>query len=848
MNSTMYRLFLLLIVCSFCNLGFSQSQQQNKTLYYKPASTINGLTPVRVDFSYKVVNILGSMTLIADAKCTGDLVYQYKGREFTFTGIDEAVRKVVAHNPVIRVSVAGPNGFSKEMSLGIVSGIGGSFFGNSYSIKEAKSKEEKDANAYTVTPLQVTSVSYENGWDVQKILDEKIRNEQKAIEIKSFIESGDKAMAKQNFAEAENNYFKAKKLDNDNQFLTTQLEKIKNEKRKIDAKKNYDDLMAAAKSAEAAGDLDNAERLYAKAGGEGVNNSIAKNEALRMSSLKEKKMKETEEKIRQMKEKEDRHQQEQKDQNAKSEAEAKKGLQEKEAYNRQLAQQKTDSIAASLAYAEKVKLEDEQKRIKKILEEEERINEKAEKEKYAKDATVRRGGDEARLERLKRIMAYDPELYYNSLKSANELFDKALKINPAGELQLKREWWDNNPYIQMFADDLYEKQRRENHWNYMKKQSEAKGAVYTAKQAFIDAVAYVDYGSAKHEHLLDKIESCNDLIDDYEVSWKTDFKGENNRIKFREQAKSMAAAQIMSNDHNKAMMAYDALQQSAEQPTQYLVKKYELAARFDKAEQKYQQDMAVAGLTNSVAMSGIVNDNTSVSVIDRGMQINAFTSIGYTMIPMLMNETSDINTPQTTIQDLGVVTTSAGLDWWVYKSRPIEINIGGFGGIGLLPMKGISSFYYHYGGKLNVNFGFKRFKIANSIETLTRAGSQEIDYDVFQASNTNSSSANNRIGKGSFNYNVLRVGSGFKIDLGDKYEASHILFNVFAEKPSFYPESIFKKPIFSYALEWMSFNNLVMSISYANNYVIAGDKKYSISEGKNKSYLQFQFGKYWTIL
>lgn len=151
------------------------------------------------------------------------------------------------------------------MKLYVSTGLGGGFFGNSALIKEALIKEDRDPKSYTVTPLQVVSVLYENGWAVQKILDEKIKNEENAAQIKSFIEKGDNAMRMQKYVEAENYFLKVRDLDKTNQYAASQLDKVKSEKNKEDSKKKFDDLMGAAKNAESNGDLNSAERLYREA-------------------------------------------------------------------------------------------------------------------------------------------------------------------------------------------------------------------------------------------------------------------------------------------------------------------------------------------------------------------------------------------------------------------------------------------------------------------------------------------------------------------------------------------------------------------------------------------------------
>lgn len=94
-------------------------------------------------------------------------------------------------------------------------------------------------------------------------------------------------------------------------------------------------------------------------------------------------------------------------------------------------------------------------------------------------------------------MAYHPERYFTSLKNTQRFIEQSVEFSPWQELELKKESWDNNHYIQLFADDLYEKQRRENHWNYLKKQSEAKGVFYSAKENYLQKVKFTNRNSSE---------------------------------------------------------------------------------------------------------------------------------------------------------------------------------------------------------------------------------------------------------------------------------------------------------------------------------------------------------------
>jgi hypothetical protein len=843
--------FLLLFSCLFLITANSQSTLQTRTLFYKPASNINGLTPVSVAFNYKVINAFGTIEIIYSAKCTSDLAYQYKGRTYTFTGMDASVRKVVAKDPVINVLVTGPNGFKKEMNIGVISGVGGgSLSANSSTIKfEAKTKEEKDPHNYTVTPIQVVSVSYDNSWDIQAELEKKIRDEQKNKEIEELIKKGDRAMLMQDYVEAQSEYLKAQKLDKSNQYLPIQLIKAKNEIEKKSANKKFEELMNAAKSAEAKGDLAEAERLYRDAASAGTNYNGAQNDLMRVKSLREKAKKEKEDQIKKLQDKIEEDQKISKDLDQKKNLETKKVLEERQNEEEKLVKEKMDKLNEDLAKEEKQKLEEKQKKYWKDKADEEDRKEKAEKDEEKKMKELIKKNDDKRFENIEKNMSYDREEYFKNLKIAQALLQKASEIKPWDEMQLKKEWWDNNQYIQMFAEDLYEPQRKENHQRYMKKVREEIVTYHSAKEAFIYAMNFVDKGSEKHLFLLKKIEYCNEEVAFMEKVWSVSFKYEWNRPELREQAKIIREAQVTSNNFNKAQLAYAALDRTAENQAENLTKKYALAQRMNNAEVKYKQDMAVAGVSQSIVMSAITNENKSAAYVKNASLLNVSAFSGYSMLPILINQTSDINSPVTEINSLGTILANGGMDIWIYRSNFFDLNLGGNIGLGIgYPSKGYSEYLLHYGGKVNFDFGFKRFKLATTCEFLNRIGEVQIDYDVFNANNAIISTASNRQGVGNFNYSIFRVGAGFKIDLSDEVDMSHIWFNVFAEKPSFYPKDIFSEPIYSYQLEYLTLGGLAFNVAYANNYAIAGEKKYPISEVKNKAYFQFTFGKYWTIL
>lgn len=849
----MKRLSIILLFIIICNIStklYSQSNQFSSSLYYKPPSEINGLTPVKVYVTCEIVNAFGTIQIQYQDKCTADLAYQYQGRIFTFTGSDAAVKKVVAKDPVVKVIVTGPNGFKKEMKLGFISGAGK--FINSSDILNAKTPDEKNKSNYKVTFLDVLSVNYDNAWELQNELAEKIRDEKKVKELENILRKADNAMLMQNYIEAESLYGDANKLNPDNVYVKNQIAISKKKREQETSKKKFDDLMSSAKNAENEGNLSKAEKLYTEAAAGNVNKNVAENELERVKSLKAAKSLEIEKKKAKEQEEIERINKKIEESNTKKREETIKRLEEKDLEAKQLLTAKMDSIANSLDNIERKRLKEEQEKYWKEKEEQEKFeNEKQKKEEKAENDLIKKENQEL-IEKYEVEMSYDPEMYYASIKNANELFQKALEINPWDELQLKREWWDNNSHIQYFADDLYENQRRENHQKYLKATTKAKASMYTAKYEFLNTLRFVDRNSTKHLSILEKIKHCDTHIKLYNVTWKTGFKSEGERIKQREQAVIMRESQIIIDNRQKAALAFSALDANASFSAEYLTQKYELAERMNVAHAKYVQAMAVTGVSQSVTMDLIANNDKTV---DSGRVFgltNTYAFSGYTSLPILLNETSDNDIPVTTINDLAVFDVNFGLDCWFVRTKNFDLNLGGYVGYGLYPSTSSSSALLNYGGKLNMDYGFKRFKITNTLEYIKRLGEMEVDYDIQSAENNFNIYSTNRKGIGNFDYDVIRLGAGIKIDLSDDWDASHILLNMFFEKPSFYmAESsileFLKKPIYSFQAEFMSFSGFGLSIAYAKNYAIAGEKKYTISELVNKDFLQLRIFKYWTI-
>ncbi|TDO99099.1 hypothetical protein [Flavobacterium sp. 245] len=826
---------LLFFITLFCCAVSAQNKPNVKKdikLFYKPPSQVSGFTLVTVNLSYAVVNVFGEIQIQAEAKCSNNLEYQYKGRQFTFSGNEVPVRSVVVRDPIIKVVVTGPNNFRKEMKLWIL-GLGANAFGDSSPIKDAKTPEEKDPSNYNVEIIGVESVSYNGLSSLINEIESKLREEKKLKELQGFIENGDNALNRENFSEAENNYKAILRLDKDNAYAKTQLEKIRQRVEKLSSKKRYDDAMNAAQAEEARGNYDNASRLYEEASKEDVNNGYAKNQSDRVNDLKERKVKEAEDKAKAIKEKIEKEEKANTEAYEKKEAEKKKFQAERDRIADELLQARKDSIADSLDRQDREKVLEEAKKLREEQEEREKAQEKADEDELKKEALERRSEDDEQISAIEEIMQDDPIKYTEYLDIAWDLREKADNIKPYDELELKKEWWDNNTYIQNFADDLYEPQIRQNHENYMKKSAEAKAAYYTAKNGYMDAMQYVDKGSKDQKWLLNQIEYCNKRIDSYESNYKTDFNSENLRIKQKNYMKSMAEANRMSDNRQKAALAYDILATSPEDQNQYLTKKYDLYGRMENAHQQYLADAAVAGVSQSVVLDMWTNGK-SVDESGKNFMFNFYSGIEYNSVPILMNKTSDQNTPITTTEDLTAAVANIGVNIWFYRSKYFDVNLGTSAGYGVYPMEGIKVSYLHYNAKVNLDFGYEWFKVATLFQYLGRSGSQEIDYDVSSANAYGSTVATNTIGKGEFDYSIMRVGAGLKLfGRMDKYSNLTVMLNV--DKPSFYDFDFFEKPLYMYSLTYSS-ADFGIGFEFSNNYVIAGVKEYSLPDPKSTPY------------
>lgn len=239
-----FKMILLIIILSnWNNIAYSQSEKQSKRLAFKPAGSVDGLTLVHVDFTYKVINSFGMISLIYTAVCTpSQWGYQYKGKEwYDF----EEAKLVKPKDPVVRVLITGPDGVSKDVNILVISGInGGALSPNEFTILiDAKSPEGKKTSNYKVTPVEVIRMSFENTTPVRNAIERKLKSDA----YDKTISKADEEFRNKNWTEAKKSYSKAISLLSDRSYPREQLEKIKAEEQKS---KNADAYKAVTKDAD----------------------------------------------------------------------------------------------------------------------------------------------------------------------------------------------------------------------------------------------------------------------------------------------------------------------------------------------------------------------------------------------------------------------------------------------------------------------------------------------------------------------------------------------------------------------------------------------------------------------
>ncbi|KUG09124.1 hypothetical protein [Solirubrum puertoriconensis] len=853
----MRQLITLLLLLFVSTLTRGQSYKGTQSLSYETPFSKNGLRYTQLALSWEVQKpgFFGDIVVIFDASASPNYTeYIYQGKPYYSHGEEESVfRRVRVTSFRVRARVEGP-GYNEEVVLDGVLGMGGgAFFGNSKYLLDAKTKEAADVKNWTVTPLSVIDVSWDGGWDLQQLIDRKASEQRKQEAFAQAQNAGQEAAGRQDWVGAIREFEKAKRIAPANSGIDERIAHAKEQQQKKGLKERYEDLLQAARQAEGRNDKAGAKRLYDQAAATGhddpaasqaserIARQLAEDDKRRQEELAAKEAEE-EANTRQLAETKEKQLQEQKEK-----LEALKQAQAAAAAARH------DSLRLAMAADEQRKWDEARQKQLAEAKAQEEAEEKKREEELQADAAERRENDKAYIAYAEQNMAYDPEKYAQARLEARQAYDAANEVKPYEALQLQREWWDNNAYIQVIADELYETQRQDNQQRYVSRLYEEHAAFNKAKFLYIAALEFVDRGSSQHQHLLKQIEQCNKEIDFNKVQQKGSYRMEVNRRKYREQAKMMAIAQQRAVNHDRAAAAfliYEMQTPEGGNRSEHVLDKMAFEERLNKADAQYKQDAAITGMGQAVTTNVLFDENKVAEVAQEGaFMINARLGglISIENTPMLMNHTSDVSMPETKTDDLMTIPFFGALDIWIRRSRLVDFGISGGASMGVFPMKGIAAFTFSWHGKARLDFGGKRFKLAQTVEHISRYGSQTVDYDVIHSENNPYYQFQNHTATGEFDYTVLRVGTGIKLDLSDKYDDQFVLVQVFAENPSFYPGSLLQDRVYSYRAEGQFGSGVGFTLAFAQNYVVAGQKEYRINEPKNHHYWNLQLSKTWTL-
>ncbi len=249
----------LVLLLGLINTGLSQARIHTVRLRYTPPSNVNGMTPVDVDFSFKLINSSGMISLDYDAKIhrvykhfsnVGEaLSYQYKGKEWANP---PGIQSVVIKNPKVVVEITGPGGFREQRRLETRSGAGMNWYGNRALIVEfPKTEEQKKPENYYVKVIRVDEIIYDNTSTVEDYIVGQMRKDADRAKVEGLNREGDQAFAAGNYESALNKYRSALNIDKNNAYASEQVrkaeDKIKKQKEENLAK-NQNSAVSSSKN------------------------------------------------------------------------------------------------------------------------------------------------------------------------------------------------------------------------------------------------------------------------------------------------------------------------------------------------------------------------------------------------------------------------------------------------------------------------------------------------------------------------------------------------------------------------------------------------------------------------
>lgn len=869
MKLKLFRLLPVLPTFFLCNFLSAQKviQERSSLTAYTKDDDGKGVASATVNLDY-LVRRMGDEALFSlsysQITIDAEAGYYYKGKRYgsEVPGLIDLLRKASGSYPRVSFDIYyGPHkqgSFTYQISA---RNDLGAYSGDFKTFKTTKDKLDKPEWRLVATGLHGFNYSPDPTiWMSFESLITNYEKDKKAkLEYDELIREGDRFFTSQQYKEALPKYFTASNYSIADGYPKSQMAKARELMAKGEKQQNYKAGMEAGRAAENNKEYMTAISYYTTAARLGVNNMEAENNINRVKNIVDDLKRKQEDEIKKKEAEDKRIKKETEDQRLKDKAETDRILKQKEDDIIKKNEEEQEKLKQHLEKEERKKLEEEMKEKWKKEAEEQKKKEEQEEKKEKKERNDRRNYDDKTIARYEENMEYNPELYTRKLAIAEKHYKKANELNPYKALELDKEWWDMNIYMEDFREDLNEPRRQEAWGKSQQLLYEQENEYDLAKYYYMEAIRYADRDSRQHKYLLKRIEWMNKDIDFQKTMIKSSRKGEDVRKKNYEDAKVYKYLARINNNRDKARQTYHILTQDYLYPNlnskvvgseNALQRQMDFERRLNEADQQLQKDNLVTGITSQVAMSVMLDDSKSAELYgNHSMGLNLFATTGYAGYPIVANEVPMPGyVTRTRADNLTVAPFQGGFDWWIHRSKNWDIGITGDGLIGVLPMMGYKNFFFSYGANFKVNAGVKRIKFAIEADWHSRSGSYEFDQDVALAEMNNPyQQPTDVVFAGEFKYTVIKAGGGLHINFADEYSDGYLRLMYYAEKPSFYTGFDMKKPVTSAGLQVVFRGGITLCFDYAKNYPVAGTAKNFMLSYTDRDYFKLSFGKTWTI-
>jgi hypothetical protein len=857
---TCTQLFVL-ACCLFANLASMAQYKEKRTLTTQLANDQKGVAAATLHMAYRVSRVDEDAWFNISWEridINAEAGFWYKGQLYKaeVPGLLELLRTAKASYPTVTFRIYhGVNLLDTRTVMIAARNDLGMFTGDQITYRTTK--ERLDNPAWRLEAVTMTGFNSEIGYKAEALIEKYLQEKKDKADFQTLVQEADAAYRSKDLSQAYKKYSEATRHKLANDYVRQQLEKVKTDMQKEKSAARFEETMRFGAEAERKGDYAAALRQYETAAGMGVDDARARSSANAVRNQLNRLKQEEEDRVKAEKELADKNTKDAADKMVKDREETDRQLKEQE-------EKMEQELAAKLAEEAKALKEEEKKKFeeglqKQLKEQQDRYDQRQreEKEKETKEKADRNDLDNRLLNEYTRNMAWDPYYYFKHKAKGDSFYHAGMQLDPYGALELKNAWWDTNIFMADFREDLNEP-RRQQAWEksqYLLRQQETKFAV--AKYSYMEAIRYTDAGSAEHKYLLEKVKQMDMLIDIQKLSLKQSKLSEEMRRETFQNAREWAKINRIRDNRVKAEMSYSRLREQYLYPNHNdktvitknpLQQQANFENRLNAADQQLRMDNAITGVTTQLTTSVLIDPNKTADPYGNGaMGFNAFVYSGGITVPVVANmeENPDYVMASTTA-NLTVMPVTAGIDWWICRSKAWDLGASVDGTFGVLPLMGYKNTFFSYSGNVKFNVGFRRIKLALEAESRKRSGNYNYDEDVALQDNQFRENTN-IIRYGSFDYSVLKLGGGLHLDLSDDYEDGYLRLMAFAEKPSFYQNYSFSKPVYSFGVHWMSKGGFTMGGNYAHNYPVGGKATHMMTNYSSRDYWNFYFGKTWTL-